>query len=154
MSKKRRMRLVAGIISLFAAPMCAQADVSYLCDQSRLSGTSLRNDRNSSEAFSDFQRLESPIKIVVDATRHVGLFFTVKNGAWKKDESIVFGEVDPVAKTVLGKDITDNLSIFYLIQTEGEQIAILKATIEHIAGRLGAVNTITSSKGICRKISE
>jgi hypothetical protein len=98
--------------------------------------------------------LESPIKIVVDATRHVGLFFTVKNGAWKKDESIVFGEVDPVAKTVLGKDITDNLSIFYLIQTEGEQIAILKATIEHIAGRLGAVNTITSSKGICRKISE
>ena len=68
--------------------------------------------------------------------------------------SIVFGEIDPIAKTVLGRNINDDLSVFYLLQTEGEQIAMLKTTIEHVTGPLGAANTITTSKGICRKISE
>jgi hypothetical protein len=130
----------------------AWADATYECGHLDLQGTRLRVEPSVTEPFSHFQRPTAGYRFVVKDSGAIEILDSMPNQQWKLRAGLKASPIDPVSGTALVTNDRPGLLSVYILETRGDEIAVLATTVERSTGAIGTSSVVETMTGVCKRL--
>jgi hypothetical protein len=152
----KKGRVMEKYVGIFLATLCflspAWADAIYECQHLDLQGTRLRVAPSVKEPFSRFQRPTAGYRLAVKDSGAIEIWDSMPNQQWKLRAGLKVSPIDPVSGTAVVTNDRPGLLSVYILETRGDEIAVLATTVERSTGAVGTSSVMETMTGICKRL--